>query len=218
MSIYDHIEKIIQSSREEAVFMEIGCAQMEDTALILELLYARSKYRYTYFAFEPDARNVYTCMRHPKIAQVVFVPAAVGHENKPILFNQSSGKNPTYGYNHTLSGSLKAPRQHLTAHPWCKFDTQQMVRMMRLDDFAALWSVGTVDFIWCDVQGAEDLVLAGAQEVLRRTRYFYTEYYNNEMYEGQIPLTEIRNRLPGPQWEVVQVWPNDALFKNPAYP
>jgi hypothetical protein len=119
------------------------------------------------------------------------------------------------GCEHTLSGSLKVPKERLQAYPWCKFDRSIEVNVMCLDNFAKLWSIGKMDFIWCDVQGAEDKVVAGAQNILRQTRYFYTEFYNNEMYEGQLPLMEILNRLPGgaAQWEIAALWPNDALFR-----
>jgi hypothetical protein len=72
-----------------------------------------------------------------------------------------------------------------------------------------------IDFIWCDVQGAEDFVLAGGDRALTRTRFFYTEYYERQMYEGQITARDIHDRLPG-TWKVVEQWANDILFENTA--
>ena len=75
-----------------------------------------------------------------------------------------------------------------------------------------------VDWIWCDVQGAEDLVIAGGQETLARTRFFYTEYIECEAYEGQIGRDEIHRRLPG-TWRIAEdyrQWAQggDCLFEN----
>jgi hypothetical protein len=55
---------------------------------------------------------------------------------------------------------------------------------MRLDDVVSLNDT-VVDFMWVDVQGAEDLVFTGAKDVLSRTRYVYTEYAT-DLYEGQL--------------------------------
>ncbi len=43
----------------------------------------------------------------------------------------------------------------------------------------------TIDFIYCDIQGAEKQMIAGANESLKKTRYLYTEYSNSEDYENQ---------------------------------
>ncbi|MHC4332167.1 MAG: FkbM family methyltransferase [Planctomycetota bacterium] len=213
-SIYDFIRTDWKKEYSLTV-IEIGCATMDDTIRMLGTI-DQLGMDYEYYAFEPDPRNVEKCQNSSDFTRVHFTAAAVGDANKRVQFNQSSGKNPTYGYDHTISGSVKAPVQHLSAHPWCKFESKVEVPMMRLDDFARLWSIGVVDFIWCDVQGAEDLVITGAQEVLSRTRYFYTEYYENEMYKGQIGIQEMLRRLPGgvDNWEIVHTWPNDVLFMN----
>ncbi len=44
------------------------------------------------------------------------------------------------------------------------------------------------------------------------TRYFYTEYSNQELYEGQLDLQRIINMLPG--FEVVEIFNNDVLMRN----
>ncbi len=69
-----------------------------------------------------------------------------------------------------------------------------------------------VDFIWADTQGAEADLIEGGRETLRRTRYFYTEYYECEMYEGQKPLRELLKMLP--DFTVVARYDNDILLRN----
>ena len=57
---------------------------------------------------------------------------------------------------------------------------------------------------------AERDVLSGVGDMLGKIDYIYTEYYNEEMYEGYPGLEEIKSLLPG--YEVVHVWGyNDLL-------
>ena len=82
---------------------------------------------------------------------------------------------------------------------------------MTLDDWSKKHQIAEADFIWADVQGAES-DLDGAARFLRSSRYFYTEYSNDEWYEGQIKLADLLERLPA--FELVRRYPMDALFKN----
>lgn len=211
--IFTHIDRAILES-PRPIFVEIGAARGEDTSKIIGRMSAvKPGVAYEYYAFEPDPRNIASIKNGPSNPFIHLIPAAIGDANRRTMFHQSGGTNPQFGYEHTLSGSLKKPVQHLQAHPWCKFDTTVEVRMMTLDSFFDAFSLPHIDFVWCDVQGAEDLVLAGGMNALAHTRFFYTEYYNHEMYAGQIPAAEIHRRLGG-MWRVVEQWSNDILFEN----
>jgi FkbM family methyltransferase len=212
--IFEHIKTALTQTARP-IFVEIGAARGEDTEKIVRTIVDNhpGPGKFEYYAFEPDPRNIESIKRSDIRFCVNLLQAAVGDANCRAVFNQSGGTNPAFGYEHTLSGSLKKPVEHLQAHPWCKFEQQTDVRVVTLDDFYDLYSLSHIDFIWCDVQGAEDLVLKGAQSALLRTHYFYTEYYNNQMYSGQINAREIFDRLPG-KWRVVEQWPNDILFEN----
>jgi hypothetical protein len=63
-----------------------------------------------------------------------------------------------------------------------------------------------------DVQGAESDLVEGATRFLRASRYLYTEYSNKELYEGQITLAELREKLSDFDLIVRYRW--DALFHN----
>ena len=84
----------------------------------------------------------------------------------------------------------------------------------RLDDIESLQS-DTIDFMWVDVQGAEDIVFTGAEKTLTRTRYVYTEYATN-LYEGQLNREQLL-ALFGPNWSIVHDYGGDLLLKNIAY-
>ncbi|MCY4315169.1 MAG: FkbM family methyltransferase, partial [Roseovarius sp.] len=71
--------------------------------------------------------------------------------------------------------------------------------------------ISKIDFLWADVQGAEGDLIEGARETLRKNEYFYTEYSNKELYDGEWSLRKIGKSLPN--HELIRVWRQDALFK-----
>lgn len=84
-----------------------------------------------------------------------------------------------------------------------KFDTYYQKRTLQ----------PIIDFIWADIQGAEGDLIDGGQVAFSNVRYFYTEYSNDELYEGEIGLEEILKKLPG-NWSVVEDYGSDVLLKN----
>jgi 2-O-methyltransferase len=84
--------------------------------------------------------------------------------------------------------------------------------IMTLDTWSELHQITEADFIWADVQGAESDLVEGAARFLRSSRYFYTEYSNEEWYEGQITLAGLLERLP--DFDLVKRYPMDALFQH----
>lgn len=86
----------------------------------------------------------------------------------------------------------------------------------RFDTYYKKVNPGVVDFIWADLQGAEGDLIDGGQIALTNTRYLYTEYSNDELYQGEIGLQEIINKLPG-KWSVVEDYGSDVLLKNESF-
>lgn len=181
--------------------IEIGCADGSDTSKLLHPRIAR------FVAFEPEP-EMFTKADARIGNRVTLCPFAVSDKMGTEKFNRSAS-------DHRWSGSLKEPREHLKCFPYVKFDEAIDVPCVTLDSIFPMMA-GWIDLIWCDCQGAEDLVIAGGKKALQGTQWFYTEYYDIEMYSGQIPLAEIHKRLPG-DWELADVWQNDALFKNKVF-
>lgn len=181
-------------------FIELGSHQGGDTAWLSELPGV------TLHAFEPDPRN-----HQPSRANVTVHRAAVGAQDgcgKLILSRDGWGKPWTY------SSSIRRPANHLTRFP-VSFEGEVDVQVITLDSFFDEQSLERVDFIWADVQGAEGDVIRGGQRALRRTRYLYTEYSDDELFEGQATLTEILALLP--EFRVLELWPDDVLLANRSF-
>lgn len=200
---------------------EVGhlVGQHSDTSLVLEVgansgqttaEFIRHMPHSRIICFEPDPRAIHKFKSHIHSPQVQLEEIAIGADNGTVLFHQSSGAEhiDPQGWDH--SGSIRKPKTHLDVWPWVKFERQIAVPMMRLDDWATQHHIGAVDFIWADVQGAESDLLVGAQQVLARTRFFYTEFSDDEWYEGQINFATLSACLPG--FSLLHKYANDALF------
>jgi len=74
--------------------------------------------------------------------------------------------------------------------------------------------VSEVDLIWCDIQGAERLMIAGGQRTLSKTRWLLVEADAVEMYEGQAVRAQFDGLLP--DFWAIDEWPENAnvLFRN----
>lgn len=170
------------------------------------------------FSFEPDPRNIHAMRQNGAARLTTLVEAAVADQDGPREFHLSSAElagAPSWVKTTEYSGSssLKRPAHHTFAHPWCKFESSITVRGLTLDTFVSAHEIDRIDFMWADVQGAEDLLIAGGQQALSRTEFLYTECVENSEYQGQIGLDEILRRLPG-AWELVERFPYDALLRN----
>jgi hypothetical protein len=57
-------------------------------------------------------------------------------------------------------------------------------------------NVPLIDFIWMDVQGAEERIFKGGMKTLEKTRYVYTEFSTDELYEQAPALERVLELLP----------------------
>lgn len=205
MDIYQFLRDI-----DPKCIIEIGVHFGEDTRKFRSMFPAAR-----IVGFEPDPRNI-AIIRKTGIDKICeFYPVALSDKNEVRSFYMSSGKVTSHPDRQHLendwssSSSLKKPTGHLQVHQWITFPQTADVQCMRLDDVPAL-KEGIIDFIWADVQGAEDLVFSGAEDVLSRTRYVYTEYAT-DLYEGQLNREQIIT-LFGPSWNVVHDFGGDILL------
>jgi 2-O-methyltransferase len=168
-------------------------------------------------AFEPDKRALESFRARVDSERATLFELAISDIDGTTEFHVSDGLPPGNeqslrpgGWD--LSGSIKKPKEHLVTHPWCTFNETIAVTTKKLDTWCREEGVKSIDLIWADVQGAEENLIKGGAEALRRTHYFYTEYSDQELYEGQISLGEIRALLP--DFELLYRFENDVLLRN----
>ena len=195
--------------RNDPVIIEVGANCGQTTVKLLGAMPGA-----TIFAFEPDPRAIAKFRASITSANVHLYECAIGAVSGTITFNQSSGAEhlPEYRNGWDQSGSIRRPKSHLQVWPWVRFETQIDVPITTLDIWSEQHQLSRADFVWADVQGAESDLIDGATRFLRSSRYFYTEYSNEEWYEGQITLAQIRKKLP--DFRLIRRYPMDALFEN----
>jgi FkbM family methyltransferase len=202
---------------EKPVILEVGANDGTQSLQFLDLFPAAVIY-----AFEPDPRAADKFKSRVTSPRVTLFEYALGSFDGKAEFHVSSGLPPgmspkdvaRYPTGWDRSGSLRTPKNHSKIWPWCKFEATIAVQVRRLDSWAKESGVGTVDFLWADVQGAEGDLILGGPDTLARTRYVYTEYSNDEWYEGQATLGQIIDMMPN--FTILDLYPMDVLLKNRA--
>jgi len=190
------VERIFSDHRPK-LFLELGAHDGSDTAWMAALP------QVGIHAFEPDPRN-----HPPSLANVLLTRAAVSDRDGRLPFILSKAG---WGQTWTHSSSLRQPKNHLLRYPVTFGETIE-VDSITLDDYARHHGLDTVDFIWADIQGAEGEMIRGGRDLLSRTRYLYTEYSDDELYEGQATLKDICDMLP--EFRVIELWPDEVLLQN----
>jgi FkbM family methyltransferase len=155
------------------------------------------------YAFEPDPRAIAKFKRNVTSSRAQLFETAIGAIDGTAEFYVSGGippwatSNPRIAERHypdgwDESGSIRKPKSHRKFWPWVTFETKSLVPIARLDTWSREHCPGPIDLIWADVQGAESDLIEGGQETLARSRFFYTEFSDDEWYEGQATLKALQ--------------------------
>jgi len=205
------VKKLLQ--KNNPIVLEIGASSGQDTKTFL-----REFPDIQLYCFEPDPRCLEIHKSQINDPRCQLYEIAISDVDGEAEFYQSSGYYEGFSeYADWLqSSSLKMPKNHLEVHPWCKFENKVKVPTRRLDTWFAENYIEEIDFIWADVQGAEENLIKGGLQTLSHAKYFYTEYEDDELYEGQITLAQIKALLP--KFKAIGYFGNNVLFKNTALP
>jgi FkbM family methyltransferase len=188
------------------VICDIGACEGEDS-----VRYARAFPRARVFAFEPLPANqalVRANFARHAVPNAELVPLALSDRAGEATFHVSSGRptdlfageNWNYG---NKSSSLLAPAAAGPMHGWIEFKEAITVPTGRLDDFCAQRGLGHIDFIQMDVQGAEQLVLAGATAMMPHITAIWLEVSDREHYAGQALASDITRLMKGHGFKLV---------------
>jgi FkbM family methyltransferase len=170
MNIIEKLKTILDKSNP--IVLEIGCANGLDS-----LRFLNQFKDIKLFCFEPDPRNIDIFKKQINDNRCKLFEIAIGSENKEIDFHQSSGQpsSEPIGTDCALSGSLQKPKDHLTGHPWCKFNKIIKVQCQKLDTWIRENNINFIDLIWADVNGAERNLIEGGKEAFGVTQYIYIQ-------------------------------------------
>jgi FkbM family methyltransferase len=178
---------------EKPIIFEIGANTGQDTYILSNIRGS------VVHAFECDEKN-----ELHSLDNVIVNRHAISDKEGELEFNRSSNSE---------SGSIKNPKNHLTKYAHITFGEKIKVKSTTLDIYCKKNNIDAIDFLWCDIQGAEEEMILGGTEILPKTKYIYTEYSNDEMYECQITLKRILELLP--DFEVIGYFDFDnVLLRN----
>jgi FkbM family methyltransferase len=131
--------------------------------------------------FEPLSQNFQILKTHVG-EKAKLVQKALGNENKQVKMYMESANNG-------MSSSILKPLKHLEQYPQIVFDQEEIVEMVRLDDF--LSEKLNYNFLTIDVQGYELEVLKGSQETLTNISGILTEVNRDELYENCVQIEQL---------------------------
>lgn len=159
-------------------------------------------------ALEPDPRNI--DILRSRLADVQqshpfplkAYPFAVGDQDGRAILRQS---NNIDGTPWPESNTIKDVKLHKQQSPELNWDATVEVGMTTLDTLWKNLGEPFVFMLYSDVEGAEKEMLAGAQKMLKRTRWVFTEWSKSERYAGALGLDETMKMLPG-NWDCCAVF------------
>lgn len=199
--------KDLINKKENVVLVEIGSANGIDT---LEFVETFSDTQFELYAFEPDKRNIKEFKKRLPFYNVHLFEGAVGNVDGEVDWYTST-KSKTTQEELIYSSSLRAPSGDLY-DIWPQFKdafVKGKMNSIRLDTFVENNNIGSIDFVWLDCQGAEDIVIEGGRNTFEnKVKFLYTEYSNREIYQGEKGLEQILALLPS--YEIVNIFPNSG--------
>jgi FkbM family methyltransferase len=218
MEIFHRFIEIV-SSKTNPVIFEFGTCDGQHTNIMCSILKQMGK-NFNYHAFEADYRIIpkFNYINSQHLGQINFNQMAIGNIDGKVKFHLSGGEERREGHFKQAfygSSSIRKPKKTLEFWPDMTFEETE-VDCCRFDTYYSKVNSGVIDFIWADLQGAEGDLIDGGQIALTNTRYLYTEYSNDELYQGEIGLQEIINKLPG-KWTIVEDYGSDVLLKNESF-
>lgn len=165
--------------KSHPVILDIGCHNGLDGQELAEYFF-----KYELHSFDCDPRVIYK-------GKGSFYRTAVSNVDGHLSYFKANGRKNN-------SGSLNIPKEHLNLFPDVSFDQPITVPSIKLDTWHNQYMKWKpIDFIWCDVNGAEKSFIQGARETLnRRTKFLYIEFCEKELFNGALPLASIQEMLP----------------------
>lgn len=206
MNILDRFKDIVS---DNPFIIEIGAHNGYHTKKLLSLLKDKN---YLYHLFEPSPLildELLTTLRYIDLSRVKIFTEAIGSKTGDADFYLSIGSHNGEVYNG--SSSIKEPHMIYTTWQGMEFK-KDVCSVITLDDHIKRTGINQpIDFIWADIQGAQEDLIKD-QQTFKRVRYLYIEYSDIPYYVGELNIEGICSLLP--DFEVVEDYGGDVLLKN----
>ncbi len=186
--------KIFKRTRDLVIF-DIGACEGEDS-IRYSKLFPRAKIH----SFEPVPSNYKIASQNIKRygleKSITLNEIALSDTSGTAMLHLSSGTpkdievQPNWDYGNK-SSSLLQPGKTLKVVPWLKFNETVEVRTQTLDDYCNALSITKIDVVHMDVQGAELMVLRGAEKMIKNIAAIWMEVEAVELYKGQPLKNEV---------------------------
>ena len=203
MNIYKRIEEIVKNKSNVVVF-EVGSNDGQTINIIYPILELSCKSFY-YHAFEMVEALAKWSVEACKHEHLTINNVAVSDTSE---LEKEYNLSVNGAYNG--SSSLKDVKNAMNWWPEMKFEKRKTATIT-IDDYCQQNNINHIDFIWADIQGAEELMIKGMTKMLSNTKYIYTEY-NKDLYDGALGVTEIAALLT--DFDIIEDYGGDVLFKN----
>lgn len=188
-------ERLLQHvvTAAEPIIFDIGAHHGESVAYLKPLFPKASIY-----SFEPDPDS-FNVLSASAIEGVSYFNLALSDADGTLSFyrNKISHTNSLFKVNLDSKDSIgiaKAKTEN-DAQYFEGFNEEVKVASTRLDSFTKQHSIGRIDLLKIDVQGAECRVLTGARESLKNTRVVVIEICFFDYYEHQTTFMDVENIL-----------------------
>ena len=195
----ERVLKYFYSPTETLTIFEIGACEGENS-----VRYANFFPNAEIYAFEPLPDNIVLVNKNVKEynkKNIKLITSCLSDKTGEVSFYVSEG-NPenvevgdwNFG---NKSSSILPPEKTLEIHEWLKFKKEIKVPTDTLSNFCMQNKIDFIDFIHMDVQGAELMVLQGAENYIDKISMIWLEVEAVELYKGQPLKNDIEAFLKG---------------------
>jgi FkbM family methyltransferase len=195
-SIYDFLDR-----KPPKRIVEVGAAAGVDTLRLFNQYHPEE-----IIAFEPMELNFQilenNCKPYPEIKCFkAAIGASTGREK---FYSQTTMSR----YQNYESSSLLPPTNHYQKFPEVQFQETE-VDVLHIYDIVQRDK--SYDLLWLDTQGAEYQIL---ETIVNNFEVVYTEFQNDPLYMGQVPLYKITQLLSTKGYKLKKAFEYDAIYVN----
>lgn len=219
---YDSVKYCIDSllgNNQPIVFFEVGAYDGSMTNNFLSYISKNGNKDNKLFVFEPDSRNYHKIINNVNFPinkpNVHLVKKALYSKTGVFNLFLSSGKLEGNKNEYDCCSSLLEPNEVDVAFPFIKFNSQEMVECITIDDFCKQMDINHIDFIYADIQGAESEMIIGAKEMLPNIKFIFMEKSDTyRLYGNQLLTVELIELMEQNNFKLVNNFSCDILFCN----